>query len=208
MNSPTSTVGILNLGISNIASLAKAVARTGHVSQILGSSSEIRGFTHLILPGVGSFAHASRVIREKGFDCGIRRHVQEGKPVLGICLGMQILASLGEEHGPSPGLGLIDGTVALIQTGANPLRLPHVGWNDVDFLTPSPLFKGVESGESFYFVHSYAYSNPDSNVVVATTEYGGRQVAAVQKETVFGVQFHPEKSQAVGARVLSNFLRL
>lgn len=208
MTKPNSSVGIIDLGISNIASLAHAVERAGHTSKLLRSGADVQGFTHLILPGVGSFAHASRTLREAGLVQGIQKHVAEGYPLLGICLGMQVLADLGEEHGLSPGLGLIEGSVTRIQTVPSELRLPHVGWNDINLLKPSGLLEGVESGESFYFVHSYAYSSSQSQMVVATVDYGGPQVAVVQNRNVYGVQFHPEKSQASGAKVLSNFLSI
>jgi glutamine amidotransferase len=208
MKETESNVGILDLGISNIASITNAIKRAGHIPKVIAGESEIRGCSHLILPGVGSFLQAARKMRENALDQAIRRHVESGRALLGICLGMQILAEAGEEHGLSQGLGLIEGTVSRIDTSKSDLRLPHVGWNDIQVRKRSPLLEGVGDGESFYFVHSYAYSDPDSAMVVATTQYGGPQVAVVQSGPVFGVQFHPEKSQVAGAKVLSNFLSL
>lgn len=208
MTKPNSIVGIIDLGVSNIASLAYAVERAGHAFKFVRIAPDVEGITHLILPGVGSFSRASRALRDRGLVEEVQNHVCEGYPLLGICLGMQLLAASGDEHGPSLGLGLVEGSVIRIRTEPSELRLPHVGWNDIDISKPSGLLEGVKSGESFYFVHSYVYSDPQSKMVVATVDYGGPQVAVVQNRNVYGVQFHPEKSQASGARVLSNFLSI
>lgn len=145
---------------------------------------------------------------ERGLDDAIKEEIKKGKPLLGICLGMQFLASRGEEYGSTDGLGLIPGDIVKIDLPTTELRLPHVGWNDVAYTKSSLLWRGIEERPCFYFIHSYTYDNIADEHVVGTCEYGTQIVAAVQRGMIFGVQFHPEKSQSAGLQLLKNFSEL
>jgi glutamine amidotransferase len=173
--------------------------------------SEPAGLQHaqrIVLPGVGAFAKAMERLDRLKFLEPLHRAVHtNGVPILGICLGMQLMLAIGEEGGPTPGLGWIDGHVRrLVPQGGE--RIPHVGWNTVDGASSCVLFESLPPARDFYFVHSYHVSPVDPSVVVGCTPFAGGFVSAVQQGTVFGVQFHPEKSQTSGFKVLENFLRL
>lgn len=198
-------IAILDYGMGNRASVQKALRFLGHDSVITADPAEIASASNLILPGVGAFGDGMKAIRERGLDHVMREETAKGKPLLGICLGMQLLASKGEEGGAHEGLGFIPGTVKRISAGD--LRVPHVGWNDVVPKNGGGLFKGTEPNV-FYFVHSFALVPDDESDVIATCDYGSPFVAAVRKGNVMGVQFHPEKSQASGLRLLKNFLAI
>ena len=159
--------------------------------------------------GVGSFADGMARLAKQGWIAEIRQQVGEiGKPFLGICLGMQLLATRGTEGGITPGLGLIDGEVVRIDTLGCMLRIPHVGWNAIKLNGPSGLFADVPAGTDFYFVHSYAFQPADMSHALAFTDYGIPIVAAIGVKNIFGTQFHPEKSSKAGFHVLRNFLNL
>ncbi|MCC6563345.1 imidazole glycerol phosphate synthase subunit HisH [Candidatus Uhrbacteria bacterium] len=198
-------VAIIDYGMGNRASVQNALAFLGHESVVTQDPAVIAGASHLILPGVGAFGDGMKAIRERGLDKVMADEIANGKPLLGICLGMQLLASKGEEGGLHDGLGFIPGTVKRLSAGE--LRIPHVGWNDVTPKTGEALFTGTEPN-IFYFVHSFALAADDASDVIATCDYGAPFVAAVRREKVMGVQFHPEKSQASGLRVLKNFLSI
>ena len=199
-------VGIIDYSISNLTSVHNAFSNLSDKVEIISTPREIREFSHLVLPGVGSFAKGISNMKSLGFFEPIRKVAKEGKPILGICLGMQLLASQGDEYGPNEGLGLIPGRVSLMKFEVSKLRLPHIGWNDVYLKKESSLLSKEDNNLSFYFVHSFCYSNSAADYVTATTDYSGSQVAIVEKENLFGVQFHPEKSQKNGFKVLKNFL--
>ncbi|MEI7752469.1 MAG: imidazole glycerol phosphate synthase subunit HisH, partial [Candidatus Omnitrophota bacterium] len=168
---------------------------------------EVRNSEKIILPGVGNFAEASKRMFASGIaDVITDSALRQNKPLLGICLGMQLLAQEGEEGGGAPGLGLIAGRVTKICLKDPSLRLPHIGWNDVSF-NGMKLFSGIEEGASFYFVHSFEMVPDETSIERATTRYGSDIVAAVRKDHVLGVQFHPEKSQKDGLRLLTNFVK-
>lgn len=198
-------IAILDYGMGNRASVQNALAFLGHESVVTQDPMIIGNATHLILPGVGAFGDGMRAIRERGLDRVMAEEIAKGKPLLGICLGMQLLASKGEEGGLHDGLGFIPGTVKRLTAGE--LRIPHVGWNDVAPKSDEVLFAGTEPNV-FYFVHSFALKADDEADVIATCDYGSRFVAAVRRGNIMGVQFHPEKSQASGLRVLKNFLSI
>jgi glutamine amidotransferase len=163
----------------------------------------------VILPGVGNFRHGMEQLRQRGFEQVLREEVVAQQiPLLGICLGMQYLSTRSWESGETKGLGLIPGEVKRFQPADPSVRVPHVGWNEVRFTTPSPLFEGVPDGSDFYFVHSYHFTDVAPGDTAARTEYAGGFVSAVAHDLVFGVQFHPEKSQKLGFKVLQNFLSL
>lgn len=205
------TIGIVNYGVGNIASVSAAVTAVGSTPELLREPSESSGVDALILPGVGSFAKCMQILDETGWSARLRSEVLgSGTPILGICLGMQLLASLGSEGAESEdvaGLGLIEGRVGhLNEIGCN-ARVPHVGWNDIKVqASAGGLFSGIPDGTDFYFVHSYVFTPTNREHVAATCEYGVEVTAAVQHGPVAGVQFHPEKSSRAGFRLLKNFI--
>lgn len=196
------TLGIIDLGIGNINSVQKALKALNVAHFVSAQTTALAAADKLLLPGVGSFAAASHALHENGLKAELLTLFAQ-KPVLGICVGMQLLASLGLEHGQHPGLGLIEGRVALMPTA---LPLPHVGWNSVTGHTHSPLFKGIAPGAHFYFTHSYAFEVAHPQQAIAHSHYGCPFVCAVAQGQCYGVQFHPEKSQAVGLHLLKNFV--
>lgn len=198
------TIGILDLGLGNIGSLANAVNSQGWDSILLSTPDDFNSITHLIIPGVGSFAYAMNKLREQNLESCISNFAAQGGPVLGICLGMQMLANVGVEGGHTLGLGLISGEVIPIKRTEG-LRFPHVGWNDVVRINNNPLLDGIKSGVDFYFVNSYCFSPVKKENVILETEYGISFPAMIAKENVVGMQFHPEKSQTNGLRLLDNF---
>ncbi len=195
---------IVDYGVGNLMSVSNALHYLGYPSLIARERQELELADAIILPGVGAFPDAADKLRKAGLD---RTLMEQGekKPVLGICLGMQLLFQQGEEVRPCRGLGFVKGTVKRIETEK---KLPHIGWNSLKFPRESPLFAGLEEGVSVYFVHSFCGMAEDPSQVIAVTEYGARVVAAVQAGTVFGTQFHPEKSGEVGLHILRNFVNL
>ena len=204
----TAQVAIIDYGLCNLDSVARAVQECGASPVVTSDPQVLRSAARLILPGVGSFADAMSELNSRGLSEAIREEVGAGAPLLGICLGMQLLAAEGEEGGGSPGLGIIDGRVTRLQPSSTAERVPHVGWNEVRPQTESPLFRGIPPSADFYFVHSYHLVPADDSDVLATTPYTGEFVSAVGRDDVCAVQFHPEKSQTHGLRLLANFLGL
>ena len=203
-------ISIVNYGMGNIRSVQSALSFLGVENRVAVTAEEISTSDKLILPGVGSFRQAMENIRERGLLEPLNHTVTElGVPILGICLGMQLLADSGDEDGPSAGLGWIPGTVKRFQFPDSSLKIPHVGFNSVEFdPLGSALFRGLGASSDFYFVHSYRLVTDSPHWVTAWSEYGERFGAAVQKDSVFGTQFHPEKSQSNGLKVLRNFAGL
>jgi glutamine amidotransferase len=198
------TVGILDIGISNIGSLRGSLESLGYSPVSVSNPGEVEDCERIILPGVGTFAAAMRRIREGGFLEPIRSYAESGRPLMGICLGMQLLASLGHEGGVLEGLNLVPGTVRLIAVPPG-YRLPHVGWNHLSVLRPHPVIVGLKRSVDYYFVHSFAFSAAGEASVIAECEYGVRFPAIIGVRNVLGVQFHPEKSQVNGLQLLENF---
>ena len=201
------TVAVVDYGMGNRRSVEKALEHVGARPLITREPAALEEADALVVPGVGAFPHGMRNLIELGLDERIRAAAAAGKPVLGICLGMQLLFERSQEHEVTDGLGLLAGEVSLLDGGG--LRIPHIGWNDVRFERPSPLTAGLP-GEScaFYHVHSFAARPEDPADVIATTEYGERFATVVSHGNVFGVQFHPEKSSRDGLALLSNFVTL
>jgi len=197
-------IGIVDIGLGNLGSLRHAVYSQGWDTLRVSASADFQGLTHLLLPGVGAFAAAMARLNEAGLIQPIRQFVDQGHPVMGICLGMQLLAQWGTEGGRTEGLGLIPGEITPIEPTPT-LRIPHVGWNEVRYVQTHPVLKGIRNDIDFYFVHSYCYANYEEDDVLATTEYGKRFPSVVGKNNVIGVQFHPEKSQNNGLRLVDNF---
>ena len=195
-------VAIIDYGVGNLRSVEKAFAATGCDASISSDESFLRSAERLVLPGVGAFAACMKALEERGFERLVRERVAAGTPLLGVCVGMQMLFEESEEFGSTRGLGLLKGRVRKF---GNELLVPQVGWNRIHQRRPHALFEGIANGSFCYFVHSF-YCEPDDDVVVAgETEYGRRYASVVARENVCGVQFHPEKSQDVGLRMLKNF---
>jgi glutamine amidotransferase len=197
-------VGIVNLQIGNLRSVSNAVDSFGYDHCIVESPDQLASLTHLILPGVGSFHTAMRRLNERDLYQPIHDFVLSGRPVLGVCLGMQLLGSHGEEGENTVGLGLIPGEVRKFDQRVVE-AIPHVGWNSVELRVSHPVFRGVRTGVDFYFVHSYHFRPAREESVLGITDCGEKFVSVVAHGNVVGFQFHPEKSQANGLRLLDNF---
>lgn len=203
------SVAIINYDMGNLDSVASAVEACGGTPIVTRQASDIEVATHIILPGVGSFPEGMRKIQTFSLLEILREQVIEYNiPFLGICLGMQLLATRGFEGGETEGFDWIDGEVIRLTPPTPDIRIPHIGWNEVAFSRDSQLFKGIPPNKDFYFVHSYHLVCRDSENVLATTPYCGGFVSAIGKDNIFGVQFHPEKSQQLGHQVIKNFLEL
>ncbi|MEK3718676.1 imidazole glycerol phosphate synthase subunit HisH [Paenibacillus sp. FSL R7-0333] len=199
-------VAIVDYGMGNLHSVSKAVERLGYTSLVTSDAAEILAADSVILPGVGAFGDAMEHLRESGMDDVVRAAASAGQPVLGICLGMQLLFSSSEEHGEHKGLGLLPGAVVRFAP-RDGYKVPHMGWNKLSFRQPeSPLLAGLTEGH-VYFVHSYHALAADSDLL-AVTDYGHPVTAIVGRDNVYGMQFHPEKSGELGMKLLGNFLQL
>ena len=199
-------IAIVDYGVGNLFSLRSSLAAVGAEAEVTKDASVIRSAGKVILPGVGAFEDAMNKLRSSGLAETVIAEAASGKPLLGICLGMQMLFDRSFEYGEHAGLGLIPGSVVpigdVIPTG---LKIPHIGWNALHFSDrKSPLFRYIKEGDCVYFVHSYYAADCEKNVI-ATAEYGAELTAAVQKDNVFGCQFHPEKSGKVGLGILRAF---
>jgi glutamine amidotransferase len=200
-----SRIGVIDYGMGNRRSVEKALAHVGAQVSLTSDHEELQSCDGLVLPGVGAFPKAMRNLGELGLIDLIHARVGEGTPLLGICLGMQLLFDRSEELEGTPGLGLIGGDVTRLDAGG--LRIPHIGWNEVRFERPSPLTRELPpNGCAFYHVHSYVARPSDPDAVVGTCEYGERFATFVSQGAVFGVQFHPEKSSVHGLRMLDDFV--
>jgi len=203
-----SRVAIVDTGCCNLDSIARAIEECGGNPFVTDHPAGLERAARIVLPGVGAFPEAMARLRSCGLDVALTEQVMGRQiPFLGICLGMQLVATLGTEAGETAGLGWIDAQVRLLQAQPGE-RIPHIGWNEVLPVADCPLFKGLTPGLDFYFVHSYALRPDRDEDVAATTPYAGGFVSAVHRGNVFGVQFHPEKSQKAGFTVLRNFLAL
>ena len=226
-------IALIDYGISNLRSVQKAFAHLGVDVTLIDTPDQLAQAERLILPGVGAFRAGMDGLRARGLIEPIKQAVADGKPLIGICLGMQLLFESSDELGDTVGLGLLPGHVTKIKmqeaggmmqdtphssvrslpvglVTRHSLKIPHMGWNQLDLVRDHPLVTGVESGSYAYFVHSYAVypEHADADIVIATTEYGGPFASIVGRGNIFGLQFHPEKSQAVGLRLLQNFLEM
>jgi glutamine amidotransferase len=200
-------VAIVSYGIGNLASVQRAFEDAGTDAYLANDPTQLDDAERIVLPGVGAFGEAMNRLRAGGWpDALYRLVVEKVTPVLGICLGMQMLGTSSDENGVHEGLGLIPGRVVRLEELGCSLRVPHMGWNDVTQSQKSSLFDGIPSGTDFYFVHSYALVTDDPAATVATTSYGVEITAAVRSGHCFGTQFHPEKSSKAGRRLIQNFL--
>lgn len=198
------TIGIVSVGIGNLGSVHHALYRNGWDSVFVRGPDDLQGLTHLVLPGVGAYSAAMQRLNDAGLVDPIRKLAEDGLPILGICLGMQLLASEGTEGGITEGLGLIPGRVVPIVPHEGQ-RLPHTGWNEMHQLRKHPVLSGIRDNADFYFVHSYRFEPSEPDAALGTTEDGADFVSAVGRGNVVGFQFHPEKSQINGLRLLDNF---
>ena len=192
---------IVDYGVGNLMSVSNAMHYLGFETKITSDAKELELADSILLPGVGAFPDAADKLRGPGLDQVLIAESKK-KPILGICLGMQLLLERGEEVRPCEGLGFVKGSVRKINTA---LKLPHIGWNELHFQNDSPLFHGIDEGAYVYFVHSFCAVAEDESQVIARTDYGASVVAAVQNGNVFGTQFHPEKSGEIGLAMLKNF---
>lgn len=201
-------IRIIDYGVGNLFSLRSSMKAIGIDADYTGNPAEIRKADKLILPGVGAFRDAREALRSTGLDRVVQEEAGKGKPLMGICLGMQMLFDRSYEYGEYEGLGLIPGEIVPME-GRIPkdLPIPHIGWNELMLKQPSPLMKNTVNGDYVYFVHSY-YAETPAEYVIATTDYGVEMTAAVQKDNVYGCQFHPEKSSEVGLSILKAFCEL
>jgi glutamine amidotransferase len=200
-------IAVVDYGMGNRRSVEKALAHVGARASITHDRQEIERADGLVVPGVGAFPRAMRNLRDLALTDLLRQRATEGAPLLGVCLGMQLLFERSDELEPTLGLGLIEGDVTRLETEG--LRIPHIGWNDVSFERGSPLTEGLPKTDcAFYHVHSYAPRPRHASDIVGTTEYGERFATIVAHGNVFGVQFHPEKSSGHGLKLLENFVSL
>lgn len=195
-------VAIIDYGVGNLRSVEKAFAATGCNAQVTADERVLRSAERLVLPGVGAFAACMKAVTERGFAELVRERVAQGTPLLGVCVGMQMLFEESDEFGRTAGLGLLPGQVRRF---SKTLVVPQVGWNQIQQRTTHSLLSGIADQSFFYFVHSYFCEPQDESCVIGETDYGVKYASVVAKENICGVQFHPEKSQAVGLRLLKNF---
>jgi glutamine amidotransferase len=200
-------LAIVDYGMANLRSVQKAFERLGHSAAIISTPEEVRRADRLVVPGVGAFCDAIAVLKKTGLAEAIAGHIRSGRPMLGICLGLQLLMDVGYEDGTHAGMGIVPGECVRFAVDGPPRRLkvPHMGWNAIRWEREVPLFKGLKQGSYVYFVHSYHVVPKEREVIAATADYGGPFVTAIWKENIMATQFHPEKSQEVGAAMLRNF---
>ena len=196
-------IAVIDYKMGNLRSVQKSFEHAGVEDVVVTDDPAlVAAADGIVLPGVGAFRDAARNVRESGVEEVLRRRIAAGTPFLGICLGMQLLADIGFEDGEWTGLGLVPGTCERLPGG---VKIPHIGWNTVEYPRDSPLFAGIPESTAFYFVHSYRLVPRDAAAIVGSTEYGVRFASAVQSGNVYAVQFHPEKSSTMGLKLLENF---
>lgn len=214
---PSSRIAIIDYRMGNLRSVQKAVEHVGGDAHIVTKPADVEKADKLILPGVGAFGDGMYFLDQMGLSDPIRAYARSGKPMLGICLGMQLLFDGSEEDAPGnapdglvPGLGIIPGRVVGFETprGGQHIKVPQMGWNTLKWDRPDPLLDGLEQGAAVYFVHGYYVQPASESVISARTDYGGDFCASVRMDNLYATQFHPEKSQRVGMQILSNFVGL
>jgi glutamine amidotransferase len=201
-------IAVVDYGAGNLRSVAKALARSGLEPEVTGDPVAVRRADSVVLPGVGAFADAVTSLRAKGLDDAVRESIEAGRPYLGLCLGLQVLFEESDEHGRNPGLGLLPGRVERFpdqDAGGARLRVPHIGWNQVRFRGSHPVLEALPQEDYYYFVHAYRAVPAGDEYTVGRVDYGGEFAAAVARDNMFAVQFHPEKSQSSGKRLLDAY---
>lgn len=199
-------IAVVDSGVANLRSVANALNHLGATSRVAHTPRDLDGADRIILPGVGAFAAGMAQLRARGFVEALRERASQGVPILGICLGMQMLFERSEEMGDYEGLGLLGGKI--IRFPVDGPKVPHIGWNRLQPCRPSPLLKEVRDGSYAYFVHSYYAQTASKDMILASTEYGIEFPAIVGHGNVYGAQFHPEKSQYTGLKLLANFMEM
>ena len=200
------SIAILDYGMANLRSVQKAFAQVGFAADIIAQPEHIDRAEKLVLPGVGAFKDAIATLRQRNLAEAILRHVQRGRPFLGICLGLQLLVEVGYEDGEHRGLGVIGGQCVRFDVDQTMgLKVPHMGWNQLMVKNPSPLLRDLPAGCNVYFVHSYHVVPTDGRVIATETDYGRPFVSSICRDNVMATQFHPEKSQKIGLKILQNF---
>ncbi|WP_297445594.1 imidazole glycerol phosphate synthase subunit HisH [Desulfurobacterium sp.] len=200
-------IAVIDYGMGNLRSVSKAVEYVGGNVVVTDKTHKIKDAEAIILPGVGAFKDAVKNLKERNLWEVIIREVEKGKPFLGICLGLHLLFKKGYEFGEEEGLGIIKGKVVRFEL-PHEYKIPHMGWNQVSIKKESRFLNGIKNGEFFYFVHSYYVKPEDVSVILTTTDYGIDFVSSIEKENIIATQFHPEKSQKAGLKLLSNFLEM
>jgi glutamine amidotransferase len=207
-------IAVIDYDIGNLRSVQKAIQRVGGDARLITTPDELARAEKVVLPGVAAFGDAVEELRTLGLVEPLQRAIADGMPYLGFCLGLQLLFERSFENGEHAGLGVLPGDVvrfdfdASAGSGGERLSVPHMGWNQIRRQAPCPMLKGIENGAYVYFAHSYHVVPADREVIATSTDYGGPFVSAVWRDNVFATQFHPEKSQAVGLKMLENFVRL
>lgn len=200
-------IAVIDYGMGNLGSIRRAVEECGAMPHMTRNPLDLSSASHIILPGVGAFGRGMRNLTDNGWIAPIKKAVlDDGIPLLGICLGMHLLAEFGHEGGKTQGLGLISGEVKKLIPVHENEYLPHIGWNNISIQTDSFLLDGVPDQKDFYFVHSYHLICADAGHIVATTPYCGELASVVNRDNIYGTQFHPEKSQKFGLKILENFI--
>lgn len=200
------SIAIIDYGMANLRSVQKALEEVGAQARVVSLPREIEQADRIVLPGVGAFQDAVRTLREKDLVGPVLRHIEKGKPFLGICLGLQMLMDIGYEDGEYRGLGVIKGKCVRFEVDRDlGLKVPHMGWNQLNIQRPSPLLRDLPAGCGVYFVHSYHVVPEDDSVIATTTDYGRPFVSSIWRDNLVATQFHPEKSQKVGLQILKNF---
>ena len=199
-------VGIIDYGAGNLGSINNAMQYLDAKTKIISSPSELNQLSHLILPGVGSFGKLAENLKKKDWPNEIKNFVKKGNTLLGVCVGMQLLFEQSEESYEATGLSLIKGKFNIFDKSNN-LPLPHVGFNEVEHKN-TPIWKGIENKSPFYFIHSFRIRKTQDNAIAAKTTYGNEFVSFIEKDNIYGSQFHPEKSHYVGLKLLKNFLEI
>jgi glutamine amidotransferase len=200
-------IAIIDYGMGNLRSVQKGLERVGHAATITNDPAALADAERLILPGVGAFRDAISALRERKLVAPIRAAIDSGKPFLGVCLGLQLLFDVSYEDGEHQGLGIVPGEVVRFQLPGE-YKVPHMGWNEVRLRRRPPVFAGIEDRAHFYFVHSYYVVPRDSAVIALETDYAEPFCSGIWRDNLFAVQFHPEKSQDAGLRLLKNFAEL
>jgi glutamine amidotransferase len=205
----TMSLAIVDYGMANLRSVQKAFEQVGTPAEVISQPDQIDSVDKIVLPGVGAFCDAVATLREKNLVEPILRHIERGKSFLGICLGLQMLFDVGYEDGEHKGLGVLRGSCVRFDVDEKlGLKVPHMGWNQLNVRKPSPLLRDIAPGSGVYFVHGYHVVPGDDDIVATTTDYGRPFVSSIWRDNVMATQFHPEKSQRVGLQMLANFAAL
>ena len=200
-------ISIIDYGMGNLRSVQKGFEKVGYQAVVTGDPAEVAGASKVVLPGVGAFEDAMTELRRRGLLEPVLAAIDSGKPFLGICLGLQLLFERSYEHGEHEGLGVLAGEVVHFEVPPE-YSVPHMGWNQLAIPRPVPILDGIKEGTHFYFVHSYHVVPTDPEVIAAETDYGGPFCSMIWRENLYATQFHPEKSQSEGLRILRNFAAL